>query len=74
MKYVIMKSRFGDYWIGKTGLGLPDKAKVFDDFEDARKEAMSLCTQCENRDELELMEEEEIEEEIDDKEMLRWLA
>jgi len=77
MKYVIMKSAFGDYWIGKTKLKLPDNAKAFDDFEDAREEAMALCTQCENRDELELVEETEYfedEDEITDEAMWKWLA
>lgn len=75
MKYVIMKSTFSDYWIGKTGLELPDNAKAFDGFEDAKKEAMALCTQCDNRDELEFMEEDEIEDEIiTDEKMLKWLA
>ena len=69
MKYIIMKSGFGDYWIGKTKLELPDYVRAFDDFEDAREEAMNRCTQCENRDELELTEEEETEE-IDREEML----
>ena len=64
---------FGDYWIGKTELELPDDAKVFDDFEDAKEEAMALCTQCENRDELEDIDEVEGEI-IIDKEVLKWLA
>lgn len=34
---------------------------------------MDLCTQCENRDELEFMEEIEVEDEIN-KDMLKWLA
>ena len=74
MKYVVMRSGFGDYWIGKTKLELPDDARAFDGFEDAREEAMALCDQCENRDELELMDEDEIEDEITSKEMFRWLA
>lgn len=74
MKYVIMRSGFGDIWIGKTKLELPDDAKVFDDYEDAKEEVMALCTQCENRDELEIMEEDEIEDEITDEKMFKWLA
>lgn len=74
MKYVIMQSAFGNFWIGKTKLELPDNAKAFDNFEDAREEAMDLCTQCENRDELEDMEEDEVEDEIINKEMWKWLA
>ncbi len=73
MKFVIMKSAFGDFWIGKTNLELPESAKAFNDFEDAKEEAMSLCTQCENRDEIEFMDESEIEE-ITNEEMLKWLV
>jgi hypothetical protein len=74
MKYVIMKSAFGDYWIGRTDLELPDDAQAFDDFEDARIRAMDLCVTCDNRDELEFMEEGEVEDKITSEKMLRWLA
>lgn len=74
MKYVIMQSVFGDYWVGKTKLKLPDSARAFNDFEVAHDVMMDLCAQCENRDELELMEEDDIEDEITNKEMLKWLA
>lgn len=76
MKFVVMKSGFGDFWIGKTDLELPKQAKAFDNFEDAQEVAMELCVTCENRDELEFMEEDEIEteDEIIDKKMLKWLA
>jgi len=73
MKYVMMQSRFGDYWVGKTKLELPNDTKIFDNYEDAQEEAMSLCTQCENRDEVESIEEAEVEE-VTRKEMLKWLA
>ena len=73
MKFIIMKSAFGDFWIGKTNLALPEHAKSFDLFGDAKEEAMALCTQCEDRDELEFMEEDEIED-IVNKEMWKWLA
>lgn len=74
MKYVIMKSAFGDYWVGKTDLELPDDAKAFDDFETAKERAMDLCVTCDNRDELEFMKEDEVEDEIILEEMLKWLA
>ena len=74
MKFVIMKSGFGDYWISKTKSELPDNAKVFDSFEAAKEEAIILCIQCENRDELECTKENEIENEIVDEEMFKWLA
>lgn len=73
MKYAIMRSGFGDYWVGKTELELPGDAKAFDDYEDAQDEAVSLCTQCTNRDEVESIEEADVEE-ITNKEMLNWLA
>ncbi len=73
MKYVIMQSGFGDYWVGKTKLELPGEAKVFDDYEDAQDEAASLCMQCDNRDEVESVDEDDLEE-VTDKEMLKWLA
>ena len=73
MKFVIMKSGFGDYWIGITKLELPDNIKVFGSFEAAREEAMTLCDGYENRDELEYMKEDEIEDEIDE-EMFKWLV
>ena len=72
MKFVIVKSIFGDFWIGKTNLTLPEHAKAFNSFEDAKEEAMALCTQCENRDELEIMEEDEVEGEITEG-ILKWL-
>ena len=71
-----MKSAFGDYWVGKTELKLPENAKVFGDFENAKEAAIDLCELCENRDELEFMEECEIlgDEMITDEKMLKWLA
>ena len=73
MKYVIMLSGSGDYWVGKTQLELPIDAITFDGFEAAREEVMPMCEQCRNRDELELMNEDEVEE-ITDKVMWKWLA
>ena len=73
MKFIVMRSVFGDLWVGKTDLELPKDAKKFDTFEDAKKEAMGLCVTCDNRDELEYVEEDEIEE-ITGKKMLKWLA
>ncbi len=73
MKFIVMRSVFGDLWVGKTDLELPEDAKKFDTFEDAKEEAMGLCVTCDNRDELEYVEEDEIEE-ITGKKMLKWLA
>ena len=74
MKYVIMKSGFGDIWIGKfdeTKVDLPESAKAFDDYEDALDEALDLNDSIENQDELESVEENEITEL--DENMLRWI-
>lgn len=75
MKFVVMKSGFGDYWIGKfddTKVDLPKEAKAFDDYEDALEEALALNDSIENQDELESVEEDDIEELNED--MLRWIV
>ena len=75
MKYVIMKSGFGDIWIGKfdeTKVDLPESAKAFDDYDDALEEALALNNSIENEDELEAAEKEEIDEL--DENMLNWIA
>lgn len=75
MKFVIMKSGFGDLWIGKfdeTKVDLPKNAEAFDDYDNALGVALDLAESNENQDELEYVEKEEIEE-LDD-EMLQWIA
>jgi len=75
MKYVIMKSGFGDYWIGKfdtANVDLPKNTKAFDDYENALEKALDLTDSIENQDELESVEENEIE--ILDENMLKWIA
>lgn len=75
MKFVIMKSGFGDYWIGKFDekkVDLPITAKVFDDYDDALDETLDLNDSIENRNELESVEEEDIDELGGD--MLKWIA
>ena len=75
MKYVIMKSGLGDYWIGKFNekkMDLPKKAEAFDDYEDALEEALALNDSIENQDELESIEEDEIEELNEN--MLKWIV
>ena len=75
MKFVIMRSGFGDYWIGKfdeTKVKLPKKVKEFSNYDDALQKALSMNDSIENEDELISAEENEIEEL--DEDMLRWIA
>ena len=75
MKFVVMKSGFGDYWIGKfdeTKVDLPKDAKIFDDYDNALEEALALNDSMENQDELEYTEEDDIEEL--DEGMLKWIV
>lgn len=75
MKFVVMKSGFGDLWIGKfdeTKVDLPKRAKAFDDYDDALEEALNLNDSIENQDELESVEEDEIDEL--DENMLKWIV
>jgi len=61
MNFVVMKSGFGDYWIGGTKLEADEKV-VFSDFESAIEKAEDLNDSIENQEELEEMTEEEVEE------------
>ena len=75
MKFVIMKSGFGSYWISKfdeTKVKLPKKVKEFSNYDDALQKALSMNDSIENEDELISTEENEIEELSED--MLRWIA
>lgn len=75
MKFVIMLSGFGDYWIGKFNeakVDLPKEAKAFDDYNDALQEALDLADSVENQDELESEEEDEVEEHGEN--MLKWIV
>ena len=75
MKFVIMRSGFGDYWIGKfdeTKVDLPITAMEFDEYNNALEKALDLNDSIENQDELESVEEEEIEELNEN--MLDWIA
>ncbi len=42
MNYAIVKSLFGDHWIGKTKLPVKDGA-IFDNFNDALEEAKTFA-------------------------------
>ena len=75
MKFVVMMSGFGDYWVGKfdeTKVDLPESAKAFDDYDDTLDVALALNDSIENQDELESVEEDDIEEL--DENMLKWIA
>lgn len=58
--FAIAKSIFGDYWIGKTKLE-PNGVSVFSTFEEATEEAIELTDSISNRDELESILEEDVE-------------
>ena len=70
MNFAIMKSRFGDYWVGKTKLET-NGASIFSIFDEAVDEAKALNDSIENLYELEEATEEEAEE--IPKEMERWI-
>lgn len=75
MKFVIMKSGFGDYWIGRfdeTKVDLSGDIKAFNDYEDALEEALGLADSIENQDILECECEENIEEL--NANMIKWKA
>lgn len=75
MKFVIMKSGFDTIWLSKfdeTKVKLPEKAKAFDDYDDALEEALIICDSIENQDDLFNVTEDEIEEHGE--KMLRWIA
>jgi hypothetical protein len=68
--FVIGRSAFGDYWVGKTNKRLPKKQQ-FNSFEDATEAAIEMTDSVSNRDELEAAVPEECE--IVRKAMERWL-
>lgn len=72
MKFVVMRSDFGDYWIAKTTAELPDSVRAFNEFEDAKETALSLNDSIENEEELIDLTEDDVEE--IDKDMFKWLA
>lgn len=60
MNYGVMKTVFGDTWVGKTGLE-PNGVGVFATWEDAQQAAFDTWPSEENRFELEDALEEEAE-------------
>lgn len=61
LNFAVLKSMFGDYWIGKIGLK-PDGKSIFPTFAEAMNKALTLNDSIENADKLEMIEEEDIEE------------
>lgn len=52
MNYAVMRSMFGDFWVGKTCLE-PNGVGVFATWDEAMDTAMDLTDSVDNRDELE---------------------
>jgi hypothetical protein len=71
MNFVIIKSGFGEYWIGKTKLPIKE-GSIFGTFEDTVDCAIDMADSITNQADL----EDEIEEEVEEisKEMERWIA
>ena len=42
MNYAVLKSDFGDYWIGKTKLPVRE-GSIFSTFDEAQETALALC-------------------------------
>ena len=62
MNYAVMRTMFGDYWVGKTNLE-PNGVGVFASFDEALETALDLAWDCEdNLYELEDALESEAEE------------
>ena len=61
LNFAVLKSGFGDYWVGKVKLESNGKS-VFPTFEEATNRALALTDSIENTDELEAVEEAEVEE------------
>ena len=70
VNYAVMRSAFGDLWIGGTYLE-PNEKSIFATFDDALETAKSLNDSIENADELDATTEEGVEVFI--KDMERWI-
>lgn len=60
LNFVVMRSGFGDYWIGKAPIK-PNGKSIFTNYDEALERALELNGSIENADELESVEEEDIE-------------
>ena len=62
MNYAVLRSAFGDYWVGKTNLAVRE-GSIFSTFEEAREVALDLSEENPiNQIELEEETEETAEE------------
>lgn len=61
LNFAVLKSMFGDYWVGKIAKEVDGKS-IFSTFEEATDKAIDLTDSIENKDELEMAEESETEE------------
>ncbi len=72
MNYAVMRTLFGDYWVGKTNLEMNDVG-VFSTWDEAVETALDLSSLNEdNRYEIENALEEEAEEVHED--MEKWIV
>ena len=69
--FVIGRSAFGDYWVGKTKNRRLTEKRQFNSFEDATEAAIEMTDSIVNRDELESVDPKECE--SVGKDMERWL-
>ncbi len=60
LNYAVMRSGFGDLWVGGTYLK-PNGNSIFADFNEALQTAKNLNDSIENADELDATTEEDIE-------------
>ncbi len=68
--YAILRSGFGDLWVGKIELE-PNGKTIFANFDDAIEEAKGLNDSIENAEELDEIAEEDLE--LLGKEMEKWI-
>lgn len=68
--YAILRSMFGDYWVGKISLETNGKS-IFPTFDEAIEEAIEITDSVENTDELQGCLEEECE--TVREEMKKWI-
>ena len=70
LNFAVMRSMFGDLWVGGTYLK-PNGNSIFADFDEALQTAKNLNDSIENADELESVEEEDVE--LLGKNMDKWI-
>ena len=70
LNYAVMRSGFGDLWVGKIALPADEKT-IFAKFDDALETAKLLNDSIENAEELDEIVEEELE--SLNKDMAKWI-